>query len=141
MFAEPTDVETAYEGSLPSGSSQRVQYLLDVVESRLRLLLPSLSENIAEKEALDPPNTDLKVTARDVVVQAVLRRLPGSNQQVESQTQTAGPWSVTNRFTTDKSGTFPDEDLDLLSGLAGTASRAGGTVGTIKLGLVDWHDQ
>lgn len=132
-FAEPTDVETAYEGSLPSGSSDRVQYLLDVVSARLRLLLPTLVERI---EAAETP--DLAVMTRDVVVQAVLRRLPGSNQQVESQTQTAGPWSTTMRFTTDKSGTFPDEDLLLLSG---TPTAGSGRVGTIKLGLVDWSDQ
>lgn len=131
-FAEPTDVSTAYEGSLPVGSEDRILYLLDVVSARLRILLPTLQERASTDD-------DLATSAKDVVVQAVLRRLPGG-QQTESQTQTAGPYSTTFRYTTDRSGTFPDQDLDLLRGTDGAATS--GRVGTIKLGgLVAWHDQ
>jgi hypothetical protein len=128
-FAVPTDVETAYEGSLPVGSEARVQYLLDVVSSRLRLLLPTLEDRMAD-------DVDLTLMAKDIVVQAVIRRLPGSQQQVQSTTQSAGPWSVTNRYTTDASETFTDDDLTLLGG-----ATAGTRVGTIKLGWPDWSMQ
>lgn len=141
-FAEPTDVATAYEGSLPVGSEERVQYLLDTSSARLRILLPDLAARItAADAAVEPPATesDLAILARDVVVGSVLRRLPGATQQVEAQTQAAGPFSTTLRYTTDKSGTFPDQDLDLLRGAANASSM--GTLGTIKLGMVDWHNQ
>lgn len=130
-FAEPTDVDTAYEGSLPAGSGERVQYLLDTLSARLRKLLPTLVERVAGDE-------DLAMLAKDTVVQAVIRRLPGASQSIQSQTQTAGPWSTTVRYTTDSSGTFSDEDLRLLGGVVDVDS--GGMVGSIRLGLVDWNN-
>lgn len=134
VFAEPPDVATAYEGSLPTGSEVRVQYLLDTVSARLRLLLPDLEDRIAADTS-----GDLALLAKDVVVQSVIRRLPGDNQQqTSSQTQQAGPFATTLRFTTDKSGTFPDADLDLLRG---TAASSMGALGTIRLGMVDWANQ
>jgi hypothetical protein len=139
-FAVPTDVETAYEGSLPAGSEERVQYLLNVVSARLRLLMPTLEARIvAADAAVEPPATesDLAIMARDVVVQAVIRKIPGSQQQVQSTTQSAGPWSVTNRFTTDASETFPDDDLSLL----GYLPAGSGEVGSIRIGRPDWSMQ
>lgn len=133
VFAGPTDVETAYEGSLPAGSEARVQYLLDTVSARLRRLLPTLEERIAAEDAEAFGESDLSLLTKDTVVQAVLRRLPGTVQQVESQTQSAGPWSVTNRYTVDSTQTFSDDDLDLLRG-SPAASHTG--IGTISLGLV-----
>lgn len=141
-FAEPTDVETAYEGSLPSESEDRVQYLLDTASARLRLLLPSLEARIAAADlvaaAVEPEaESDLTLMARDVVVQAVIRRLPGSQQQVASSTQAAGPFSTTLRYTADSTQTFSDDDLALL---APSPIGAGG-VGTIKIGRPNWCDQ
>jgi hypothetical protein len=131
-FAVPTDVETAYEGSLPGGvNSPRLQYLLDVVSARLRALLPTLVVRIEDDE-------DLALLAKDIVVQAVIRRLPGNQQQVQSTTQSAGPWSVTNRFTTDASETFTDDDLALLRG---EATGVAATVGSIRIGRPDWSLQ
>lgn len=132
-FAGPTDVATAYEGTLPAGSGARVQYLLDTTSARLRVLLPDLAERVVG-------NDDLAMLAKDVVVQAVITRLGGSSaQQVRSQTQAAGPWSTTTTYATDATGTFSDQDLDALRG---TAVEAGGRVGTIKLGtFVDWSNQ
>ena len=129
VFAGPTDVDTAYEGTLPDGG--RVQYLLDTVSARLRILLPGL-----EERAID--NEDLALLAKDIVVQAVIARLPGQTQSIESQTQTAGPWSTTVRYTRDRSGTFSDEDLLLLSG---GVTSAGATIGTIKVGRPNWLAQ
>lgn len=134
QFADETDVETAYGGSLP-GTEGRVTYLLNLAIARLRLLLPAL-EDATEN---DP---DLALLAKDVVVQAVIRRLPlgDGSQQVQSQTQSAGPWSTTVRYTEDRSETFSDDDLDLLrdalSRLDVGASTIG--VGTIRLGRPDW---
>lgn len=141
-FAVPTDVETAYEGSLPAGSQARLQYLLDTVSARLRILMPSLEDRIvAADEVAQIVNpgvrSDLAIMARDVVVQAVIRKMSNGTQQVESTTQTSGPWSVTNRFTTDSSQTFSDDDLALLGG----ATVGGQRVGTIKLGRADWTFQ
>jgi hypothetical protein len=137
-FAGPTDVATAYEGSLPSGSEARVQYFLDTTSARLRVLLPDLVERIGSDPDLDE---DLAMLAKDVVVQAVIGRLGGSTtQQVRSQTQAAGPWSTTTTYATDSTGTFSDQDLAALGGR--TAIAVSGRVGTIKMGtLVDWHDQ
>lgn len=133
-FAGPTDVDTAYEGNLPAGSERRVQYLLDTVSARLRILLPNLEERIEDDD-------DLRLLAKDVVAQAVIRRLPGVTQSVESQTQSAGPWSTTVRYTADVSGTFSDEDLTMLGGTpVGTVTASTGTVGTIKLGFPDWSN-
>jgi hypothetical protein len=132
VFAEPTDVETAYEGTLPAGSENRVQYLLDTVSARLRVLLPTLEARVATDD-------DTALLAKDIVVQAVIRRLPGSSSQnVQSQTQTAGPWSTTVRYTTDTSQTFSDEDLRLLGGVPASLG-AGGSVGTIKLKPIEWY--
>lgn len=128
-FATPTDVDTAYQGTLPVEG--RVQYHLDAVSARLRILLPTLVARIND-------SPDLGILTKDIVVQAVIRRLPGQVQNVESQTQTAGPWSTTVRYTKDRSGTFSDEDLAVLGGSAGEVS---GAVGTIKVGRPDWHDQ
>lgn len=130
-FAEPTDVELAYEGSLPAGSEARVQYLLDTVSARLRILLPDLEDRITESE-------DLGLLATDVVVQAVIRRLPGGSSNVQSQTQTAGPWSTTVRYTEDRSGTFTDDDLALLGGVVAESGK--GAVGTIRIGRPNWYD-
>lgn len=100
------------------------------------MLLPDLETRIAADLSDDQ---DLATLAKDVVVQAVLRRLPGDNaQQLRSVTEQAGPFQTTQSYTVDRSGTFPDEDLDLLRG-PGVASF--GAMGTIKLGLVNWHDQ
>jgi hypothetical protein len=129
-FATPEDVDTAYEGTLPDEA--RVQYLLDAVSARLRILLPTLEDRIADSD-------DLGLLAKDIVVQAVINRLPGQQSGIESQTQTAGPWSTTVRYTQDRSGTFSDEDLAILGGV--TAASSSGTVGTIKLGRVDWANQ
>jgi hypothetical protein len=128
-FATTSDVDKAYEGTLPAGD--RVQYLLDAVSARLRILLPTLEDRIAE-------SVDLGVLAKDIVVQAVVNRLPGQQSGIESQTQTAGPWSTTVRYTQDRSGTFSDEDLLLLGGSVATSS---GTIGTIRLGRPDWANQ
>ena len=130
-FATPTDVDTAYEGTL--ADEGRVQYLLDVVSARLRILLPTLEDRIA-----DPDGGDLGVLAKDIVVQAVIRRLPGQTQGIESQTQTAGPWSTTVRYTKDTSGTFPDEDLAILGGQP-LLEKTSGRVGTISIGRPDWY--
>jgi hypothetical protein len=139
-FAVPTDVETAYEGSLPSGSVPRIEYLLTVVSARLRAMLPDLEARIEAANLLveNPAiESDLAILARDAVVNAVIRRVPGSQQQTQSETQTSGPWSVTKRYTTDSTKTFPDDDLALLAG----ETTAGVTVGTIKLGWPDWSMQ
>jgi hypothetical protein len=127
-FATPTDVDTAYEGTLPAGD--HVQYLLDVVSARLRILLPTLEDRITD-------SPDLGLLAKDIVVQAVIRRFPGQTQGIASQTQTAGPWSTTVRYTQDTSGTFSDEDLRVLGGVTTVST---GSVGTIRIGpLTDWH--
>lgn len=133
-FAVPTDVATAYEGSSPlDAESPRLKYLLDTVSARLRLLLPDLETRTAHNE-------DLALIAKDIVVQAVLRRLPGDHaQQTQSRTEQAGPFQTTYRFTTDRSGTFPDEDLDLLRGETRQSSL--GAMGTIRLGMVNWAGQ
>lgn len=128
-FAEPTDVETAYEGSLPAGD--RVQYLLNTVSARLRLLMPDLVARMSG-------NSDLALTVKDVVVQAAIRRLPGNQTQVQSTTQTAGPWSTTTRYTEDSSGTFTDDDLELLRA---RPVGAGVGVGSIRTGRPDWSRQ
>jgi hypothetical protein len=130
-FAEPTDVETAYEGSLPASAETRVQYLLDTASARLRILLPDLEDRAADSD-------DVALLAKDIIVQVVLRRLDGTAQQVRSETQAAGPYSTTRTYTTDSTGTFSDEDLAILRG----GDAFAGSVGTIKMGtLVDWHDQ
>lgn len=137
-FAGTNDVATAYEGSVPSGPEGRVQYLLDTASARLRILLPDLVARIAAAEPTDPtePN-DLALLAKDVVVQAVIRRLPGDNaQQIRSQTQQAGPFQTTQSFTVDRTGTFPDQDLDLLRG---STVEGQGAMGTIHIGRPDWY--
>lgn len=129
-FAGPTDVLNAMEGlSPPLPSEDRAQSALDVVSARLRLLIPDLEARIAESDS-----TDLAILARDVVIQAAVRKLtPSGGPEAQSTTQQAGPWSTTVRFRQDKSGIFPDADLDLLRG--GTGSLG---FGTIKLGRPDW---
>lgn len=137
-FASTADVATAYEGSVPSGPEGRVQYLLDTASARLRILLPDLADRIAAAEPTDPaqPN-DLAILAKDVVVQAVIRRLPGDNaQQLRSTTQQAGPFQTTQSFTVDRTGTFPDQDLDLLRGSTGEGLSP---IGTLHLGRPDWY--
>ena len=128
-FAEWDDVTEAYEGSIAESARGRVQYLLDTLSARLRLLLPALPARVAG-------NDDLALAAKDVVVQAVIRRLGGTTQQVRSESEGVGPFSRTLTYTTDTSGTFPDEDLALLGGVPAAAS--GGTVGTIRLRRPDW---
>lgn len=133
-FADETDVETAYGASLPT-SPERVTYLLSNANARLRILLPSLAAAVDDDE-------DLAILAKDVVAQAVIRRLPmaSGGPQPESQTQSAGPWTTTVRYTEDRSETFSDDDLallrDALSRLDVGASTTG--VGTIRLGRPDW---
>jgi hypothetical protein len=96
------------------------------------VLLPTLEARVATDD-------DTALLAKDIVVQAVIRRLPGSSSQnVQSQTQTAGPWSTTVRYTTDTSQTFSDEDLRLLGGVPASLG-AGGSVGTIKLKPIEWY--
>jgi hypothetical protein len=137
-FAVPTDVTSAMEGmSPPLPSDDLIQLRLAVVEARLRLLIPDLEARIETAELLlvgDQQN-DLAVLARDVVVQAAIRKLTNtSGPEAQSTTQQAGPFATTVRYRQDKSGTFPDDDLDLLRG--GTGGT--GSIGTIKLGAVDW---
>ena len=144
VFAQPTDVATAYEGLSPAlPSDTALEQRIATVSARLRLLLPDLEARIAAADAeVVPPATesDLAILTRDVVVQAVIRKLPGRDQQqASSQTQQAGPFSTTVRYTVDRTGTFPDDDLDLLRGE--TAGSSMGPIGTIKLGRPDWHDQ
>lgn len=135
-FASLQDVKTAYEGTIAAEAEARVQYLLDTVSARLRILLPDLTQRIADD---DTDQQDLSILTKDIVVQAVLRRLPGNAQQVRSQSQGVGPWSTTLTYTTDSTGTFSDEDL---AALRGSSALSSGRVGTIKLGtLVDWSNQ
>lgn len=129
-FAGPTDVSNAMEGlSPPLPSDARVQRALDYVSARLRILIPDLETRISAGDM------DLALLAKDVVSQAAVRRLtPSSGPEAQSTTQQAGPFATTVRFRQDKSGTFPDDDLELLRG----SSLSIGSVGTIKLGRVDW---
>lgn len=133
-FAGPTDVETAYEGSSPL-NPDKIQFHLDIVSARLRILLPSLQARVDADE-------DIAFLVRDIVVQAVIRRMtPGtSGPQVSSETQTAGPFATTVRYSVDRSHTFSDDDLTMLR-LALSGSVAGAGVGTIKTGRPDWYDQ
>lgn len=134
-FAEPTDVTSAYEGqSPPLPSETRIGTALAVVSARLRLLLPTLEDRIAEAGGAA---SDLAVLAKDVVVRAVINRLSPTGQQVQSQTQQAGPYATTYRFTTDKTGIFPDEDLDLLRGDSLPSTL--GPIGTIQLRRPNWN--
>ena len=128
-FAEFEDVGLAYEGTIAESSRERVQYLLDTLSARLRLLLPTLEDRTAS-------NADLALAARDVLIQAVIRRMSGSTQQVRSESEGVGPFSRTLTYTTDPAGIFPDEDLALLGGTPMTS--ASGTVGTIRLRRPDW---
>jgi hypothetical protein len=133
-FATRTDVQIEYGSSLP-GTTERTDSLLQIASARLRILLPTL------QTVIDDGDEDLAIMARDVVVQAVIRRLPlGSEDQgVQSVTQTAGPWQHTVRYTEDRSGTFPDDDLNLLRGaLSRTVEPLQTAAGTIKLGRPDW---
>lgn len=139
-FATLADVRTAYEGTIPESgaATDRVRYHLDVVNARLRTLLPALEDRI---DAAPVPGgqsvSDLAILARDAVVNATLRRMPGATaQQVRSETQSAGPWSYTQTFTTDSTRTFSDEELAVLYDAA--PYPGGGAVGTVKLGLADW---
>jgi hypothetical protein len=131
-FAEITDVRAAYEGTIAEGAAEtRVQHILAAVSARLRLLAPDLAVRAAK-------DSDVATLAKDVVVNAVINRIPGSTQQVRTESESAGPFSRSFTYTTDKSGMFSDEDLALLG--VTTVSRSG-TVGTIKLGRVDWCNQ
>lgn len=131
-FADFADVEKLYEGTINlTTDGVRVQYLLDTTSARLRLLLPSLVSRIDADTS-----GDLALSARDVVAQAVARRMGGTVQQVRSESEGIGPFSRTLTYTTDKSGTFPDEDLALLSGSPATVSA---NVGTINLAPPNWH--
>ena len=133
-FATRTDVELAYGGSSLPGSTQRVDVLLSTASARLRILIPGLA-------AAAESNGDIALLAKDVVVQAVIRRLPlSSEQQVQSHTQTAGPFQTTVRYTEDRSETFSDDDLALLrQALARTEAKTAPTgAGTIRLGAPDW---
>lgn len=130
-FAGPTDVTDAMEGmSPPLPSETRIERTLDVVSARLRLLIPDLERRITASR-----DNDLAALAEDVVVRATIRRLaPDTGPEAQSATQQAGPFATTVRYRQDKSGTFPDDDLDLLRG----GSLGLGGVGTIKLGAPDW---
>jgi hypothetical protein len=130
-FAEVDDVEEAYEGTISESGGRRVQYLLDTLSARLRLLLADLPARIDADES-----GDLALAAKDVVVQAAIRRMGGTTQQVRSESEGIGPFSRTLTYTTDKSGTFPDEDLALLGGASVVTS---GTVGTSQLRRPDWY--
>lgn len=138
-FAVPTDVTNAMEGlSPPLPSEPRIQRELDVVQARLRILIPDLEARIAALDLTLAPEAqnDLATLARDVVVAAVVRRLStAGGPEAQSETQQAGPFATTVRFRQDKSGTFPDDDLDLLRGYSTSPSwRAG----TITLAPSDW---
>lgn len=133
-FAIRTDVETSYGGSSLPGTTARTDSLLATASARLRILLPGLAAAVLE-------DADLALLAKDVVVQAVIRRLPlgDGNQQVQSQTQTAGPWQTTVRYSEDRSETFSDDDLALLrDALSRTIDPVGTAAGTIRLGTPDW---
>lgn len=134
-FATRTDVEIAYGGSSLPGTPQRADMLLSTASARLRILIPGLAA-VAEN------NADIALLAKDVVVQAVIRRLPlSSEQQVQSHTQTAGPFQTTVRYAEDRSETFSDDDLALLR-QALTRATGGDTApagaGTIRLAAPDW---
>lgn len=132
-FATPTDVTDDYEGlSPPLPPETRLQSLIDIVSARLRLLLPDLETRIA-----DDATGDLAVLARDAVVQATIRRARPGGQQVQSETQQAGPFQTTQRFTVDRAGIFYDDDLDLLRG----GPAVGFPLGTIRIGRPDWSRQ
>lgn len=134
-FATRTDVEIAYGGSSLPGTPQRADMLLSTASARLRILIPGLAA-VAEN------NADIALLAKDVVVQAVIRRLPlSSEQQVQSHTQTAGPFQTTVRYAEDRSETFSDDDLALLRqalarATGGDTAPAG--AGTIRLAAPDW---
>ena len=133
-FATRPDVVVDYGGSSLPGSEARTDSLLATASARLRILLPGLAEAVQNDD-------DLALLAKDVVVQAVIRRLPVGDgaRQVQSQTQTAGPWQSTVRYTEDSSETFSDGDLDLLrDALARTATPVGTAASTIRLGRPDW---
>lgn len=129
-FAGPTDVSNAMEGlSPPLPSETRIHRALDYVSARLRILIPDLEARIEVAET-----TDLAILAKDVVSQAVVRRLSSaSGPEAQSTTQQAGPFATTVRFREDKSGTFSDDDLALLRGVSASLG-----VRTIKLGAPDW---
>lgn len=133
-FATRPDVVVAYGGSSLPGSEARTDSLLATASARLRILLPGLAAAVENDD-------DLALLAKDVVVQAVIRRLPigDGGQQVQSQTQTAGPWQTTVRYSEDRSETFSDDDLALLrDALTRTATPVGTAAGTIRLGTPDW---
>lgn len=135
-FATRTDVETSYGGSSLPGSTARTDSLLSIASARLRILLPGLAEAVENDD-------DLALLAKDVVVQAVIRRLPlgEGGQTVQSETQTAGPWQYTRRFTEDRSETFADDDLALLREALSRATvdlTTHSGAGTIRLGRPDW---
>lgn len=132
-FAIRTDVETVYGGALP-GTNARTEYLVRTANARLAILLPALEAAVADDD-------DLADIAKDIVVQAVIRRLPLVNGEpsVQSQTQTAGPWTTTVRYTEDRSETFSDDDLALLREVLNrTTENVATSAGTIRLGRPDW---
>lgn len=128
-IASIEELDLAYEGgTIPEADRLRVQRLLDTVSARLRVLLPSLVERMAGNE-------DLTLLAKDAVIQAVIRKLPGeTGPEIRSETQGAGPWNTTVTYHRDRTGTFSDEDLTLLG-----SAQAQNRTGTIRLGLPDWH--
>lgn len=133
-FATRPDVVVAYGGSSLPGSEARTDSLLAIASARLRILLPGLAAAVGADE-------DLALLAKDVVVQAVLRRLPlgEGSQQVASQTQTAGPFQTTVRYSEDRSETFSDDDLALLrEALSRATDQVHTGAGTIRLGAPDW---
>lgn len=133
-FAVTGDVTGLFDGT-PAPTNARVEYYLGAAEARLRLLLPDLEARIAD--TTNPRRTDLATLAKDVVVQAVLRKLSNTaGPEVRSQSEGVGPWSTTVTFHTDRTRTFSDADLDLLRAvpLHGQAN-----MGAFQLGLTDWH--
>lgn len=129
-FVSPDDVAAAYEGDLSQVNEGRVQYLLDVALARLNKLVPRLPERMAT-------DIDLRVLAKDVVVQAVLRQVRNPSPEFVQQSQSAGPFALSVNTGTGNSrgnrGLFYEEELELLRE-HGTGQR----MGTIHLGLSDW---
>lgn len=135
-FATRPDVVLAYGGSSLPGSEDRTDSLLRTASARLRILLPTLQAAVAAD-----PEGDIALLAKDVVVQAVIRKLPigDGTRGITSQTQTAGPWQHTVRYTEDASETFPDDDLELLrTALSLTTDQVVTGAATIRLGRPDW---
>lgn len=129
-YVDKTDVAALYEGNFAQVPDGRVQFLLDVAVSRLNKKIPGLAERMAA-------DVDLRVLAKNTVVQAVLRQLYNPRSELVQQSQSAGPYSVSMNTGSGNSrgnrGLFYEEELDDLREVV-----SGQRMGTIHLGLSDW---